>query len=169
MILYALLMFFSEAYADYSDGKIVISHDYRITGGAAGSIVPGAAISSDLYKIDIGYNVRTKYIYEEVFWDREIYLTSMYNENNIAGGGGFRLRGGYCFTEDFRIFLGAGLATYAGGGNIENLASTWLYGTLEGGIEYKQFILGVDHASSPFHDSADDDLGINLIYFGFKF
>lgn len=145
-----------------------VKADYRITGGTYHDAVVGAKMYTDLYKLDFGLNVEVEYS-ENFYWEREYYLTGIHNEGNISGGGGFRLRGGYNITEDFRVFLGAGLLVLIDGGDIENLAVSPLYGSLEGGIEYKEFIFGIDHVSSPFHGGDEGDSGINLFYIGIKF
>lgn len=169
ILMVLLVMFFSEAHADYTDGKILIKERYRITGGIYHDAVIGADMYTDLYKLDFGINAQYDFLFSDFYWEREFYATALLNEGNFAGGGGFRLRGGCELTRNLRMFIGTGLLFLVDGGDIENLAVSPLYGSLEIGIEYKNFVFGIDHASSPFHGGEDGDSGINLFYLGIKF
>lgn len=145
----------------------------RITAETTAAFTPGCKIeNSSIYKIDVGTNL-TKPIWKDLYWDREAYLTAIYNDkkndNALTGGGGFRLRTGYSFTDNLNIFIGSGLVILFDGGCIDGLAQTFIYGTIEGGIEYKRVVVGFNHMSSPFHDSSDGDSGFNTIYVGWNF
>jgi hypothetical protein len=141
--------------------------DYRFTGGITSDLAPGAAMpaGSTLYKMDVGINLRSRW-WMDLFWDREAYLTGIYNEGNWSGGLGVRLRSGYHITDNWRIFIGGGVLTLIDGGDIDNLGHSILYGSIEGGLEYKSLTIGFNHVSSPFHDGSDGDRGFNDLYFG---
>jgi hypothetical protein len=150
----------------------------RVTVGMTHDAALGAEMPSGytLYKADVGHAITHYFdfegMYEGFYYDRELYLTALFQEGNqdeFAGGLGYRLRGGYAFTENWRLYLGAGLAVLPGAGDIQNLAHSVLYGTLEGGVEYRGIKLGLNHISSPFHGGDDGDSGTNDFYFGFAF
>lgn len=147
--------------------------DVRFTLGstAFGSVGCDMPEDSTLYKVDIGVNLRHP-LPHDFFWDLEGYIPILYNDkandSATAFGAGIRARTGYNIVGDLRVFIGGGFFTLVvNNDEIDSLAQSALYGSLEGGFEYKRFIIGVDHGSSPFHDSEQGDSGFNTIYFGY--
>lgn len=139
---------------------------------AIGTIGCDTQPGEELYKLDIGVNLR-KDLGEHFYWDREAYAPIIYSdgsdESAVAFGFGFRIRGGYKIFDDWKIFLGAGFFTLlANNDSMVNLAESPLYGSLEGGIEYKNFTIGIDHGSSPFHDADDGDEGFNNFFVSYR-
>jgi len=147
--------------------------DVRFTLGTTqfGSVGCDLEESSEIYKFDAGVSRRRQLAYN-FFWDLEGYIPVLYNDNTsesvVSFGAGARIRGGYNLIGDLRVFIGGGFFTLLiNNDEICGLAQSALYGSLEGGLEYKKFTIGVDHGSSPFHDSEQGDSGFNTIYVGF--
>jgi hypothetical protein len=149
--------------------------DVRFTLGttAFGSVGCDLPEDSTIYKFDIGVNLRHP-LPNNFFWDLEGYIPVIYNDkptdSATAFGAGARIRGGYNIIGDLRVFIGGGFFTLiVNNDQIDGLAQSALYGSLEGGLEYKSFTIGIDHGSSPFHDSAQGDSGFNTLYVGYQY
>lgn len=139
---------------------------------AIGTVGCDTPEGSELYKADIGVNYR-KDLGDHFYWDREGYIPIIYSdtpdESAVAFGAGFRIRGGYKIFDEWKIFLGAGVFTLiTNNDKVQNLGESPLYGSLEGGVEYKNFTIGIDHGSSPFHDADDGDEGFNNFYVAYQ-
>lgn len=151
------------------------SENINMSLGATTDMLPFAEMPHDssIYKMDMGYNFRDD-IWKALYWDREAYLSMMYNDKeggghgDLAGGTGIRLRSGISFTDNLRIFLGAGLLLLINGDDLDNLADSWLFGTMEGGIEYRKIFVCVGHISVPHKDHSDGDTSVNTINVGVK-
>lgn len=157
--------------------NVVFAGEFNVRGGMTTDLAPGHEMprGAEIYKLDFGYQESNfpfyMGLYEGFYWDWEIYLTALYDSgpDDFTGGPGFRLRAGYAFTEDLKLFAGGGFATLVDGGDVSNLAHSWVYGTMEAGVEYKNLVVGIDHMSSAFHGGDDGDVGVNLIFVGWKF
>jgi hypothetical protein len=100
-------------------------------------------------------------------WDfeRTEHLFILYSKDTgltpgVGVQGGLRVR---IYNANISAYTRSGLCFIPDGGDVKGLAHSVIYGRIELGLTWKQWSLGLDHYSSPFHHAKDGDSGINFI------
>lgn len=141
------------------------------------SCAVGTGVNTDL----IGPQINERQIYAEVsatgtMWEKgrlslenEQSLFVIASSDAVRPGAGFQSRGRMRLFYGLSIFLGGGFAVIPDGGDLDKLAHSWLYGTIDFGLTWPNSTwwlpdeAAVRHISSPFHHAVDGDSGLNFL------
>jgi len=94
----------------------------------------------------------------DLFYEKEVVLHLIGSKNDLRAGSGVRMNVGYHLFKNIDVIIGGGFSVIPDANAFSGLAKAPLYGTLQGEIRFKNFAVGIDHISSPFHD----DSGLNF-------